>query len=505
MGMVVGSTALASDPSLTVQGSGDVPQMLADEAVENEIADLPAPEAIEPISIATPTQLAQVASVSDLSDVLPSDWAYTALQNLVETYGCIEGYPNRTFRGNQALTRYEFAAGLNACLDVIAGLITGDGLDGSTLATIQRLQQEFQAELATLRGRVDALEAETAQLRAQQFSTTTKLRGQVDANLVVPFGDRQLAAGGPQIDNFTTFTSRARLNFDTSFTGRDRLRTRLQARDELGGNNRVLGAGGLLANGGTGDFSISVSQLSYRFPIGSRVTAILAAEGIAREDFVTSTIVPFHGSSVSDAGKPQLYPFDMGGGGGFAGGLSFRLTNSLVFDAGYSSSRGGAPLGGSNNPNAGGIFGANSQSYIAQLSFLPDSFFKGALVYSRGNSGPDQIFTSTYGALASLDFGRFILAGYFAHHDEAGTPRSTDSWQIGVAFPDLFLEGSQLGIYYASLPSYNARPYMVEGYYSIPVSRNLTLTPALIYGDLDRNATFDRNNFYGALRATFTF
>lgn len=100
-------------------------------------------------------------------------------------------------------------------------------------------------------------------------------------------------------------------------------------------------------------------------------------------------------------------------------------------------------------------------------------------------------------------FQQYFGNGFF--HDEAGTPRSTDSWQIGVAFPDLFLEGSQLGIYYASLPSYNARPYMVEGYYSIPVSRNLTLTPALIYGDLDRNATFDRNNFYGALRATFTF
>jgi hypothetical protein len=150
--------------------------------------EAPTVESVEAAAAAEPVQLAQVATVDELSDVFPSDWAYTALQNLVETYGCIEGYPNRTFRGNQALTRYEFAAGLNACLDVLATLITGGGLDQSTLATIQRLQQEFQAELATLRGRVDALEAETAELRAQQFSTTTKLRGQVDANLVVPFG-----------------------------------------------------------------------------------------------------------------------------------------------------------------------------------------------------------------------------------------------------------------------------------------------------------------------------
>ena len=47
------------------------------------------------------------------------------------------------------------------------------------LATLQRLQEEFSAELATLRGRVDALEARTAELEANQFSTTSKLEGEV--------------------------------------------------------------------------------------------------------------------------------------------------------------------------------------------------------------------------------------------------------------------------------------------------------------------------------------
>ncbi|WP_008318507.1 iron uptake porin [Leptolyngbya sp. PCC 6406] len=465
-------------------------------------AEAPTVESLD-ISASEPVQLAQVASVSDLSDVLPSDWAYTALQNLVETYGCIEGYPNRTFRGNQALTRYEFAAGLNACLDVIAGLITGDGLDGSTLATIQRLQQEFQAELATLRGRVDALEAETAQLRAQQFSTTTKLRGQVDSNLVVPFGN---TAAGP--DSFTTFNSRARLNFDTSFTGSDLLRTRLQAGD---GAAPLATAGGLANAGGDGTFNVALDDFYYRFPIGSRVTATLAANSVQTDDFVTSTIVPWDGPAVADPSGPLLYDFGMGGGG-FAAGLSFQITNSLVFDAGYSAGRTATPLGGSNNPNAGGIFGSPSQSYIAQLSFLPEGFFSGALVYANGTTAPTApgvlpvvagASTDTYGALASLDFGRFILAGSFAHHTSG--PASTDSWQIGAAFPDLFLEGSQLGVYYASLPSYTSRPYMVEGYYSIPVNQFLTLTPALIYGNLDRNSATDVNNFYGAIRATFSF
>ncbi|PSR15629.1 S-layer protein, partial [filamentous cyanobacterium CCP3] len=115
-------------------------------------------------------QLAQITSVSELTDVLPSDWAFQALQSLVENYGCIQGYPDRTFRGQRSLTRFEFAAGLNSCLDVIATLIAQSGINPDDLATIRRLQEEFQAELATLRGRVDALEAETATLRAQQFS-----------------------------------------------------------------------------------------------------------------------------------------------------------------------------------------------------------------------------------------------------------------------------------------------------------------------------------------------
>ncbi|MBD0308204.1 MAG: iron uptake porin, partial [Microcoleus sp. T1-bin1] len=137
---------------------------------------------------------AQVTSVSQLSDVRPTDWAFGALQSLVERYGCIAGYPDGTFRGNRAMTRYEFAAGLNACLDQITKQIsgsTGNLVSRQDLASLQKLQEEFAAELATLRGRVDALEARTAELEANQFSTTTKLNGFAWFNLTGAFaGDR---------------------------------------------------------------------------------------------------------------------------------------------------------------------------------------------------------------------------------------------------------------------------------------------------------------------------
>ena len=82
-------------------------------------------------AIATPAdeqslQLApmdQVNSVSQLFDVKPTDWAFQALQSLVERYGCIAAYPDKTYQGNSTLTRYEFAAGLNACIAHINELI----------------------------------------------------------------------------------------------------------------------------------------------------------------------------------------------------------------------------------------------------------------------------------------------------------------------------------------------------------------------------------------------
>ena len=98
----------------------------------------------------------QVTSVTQFSDVYPTDWAYQALANLVETYGCVAGYPNGTFRGNRAMTRYEAAALLNACLDRVTE-VTDE---------LRRLLKEFETELAILKGRVDGLEARVGELEA---------------------------------------------------------------------------------------------------------------------------------------------------------------------------------------------------------------------------------------------------------------------------------------------------------------------------------------------------
>ena len=113
------------------------------------------------------SSLEQVTSITQFSDVYPTDWAYQALSNLIERYGCVAGYPNGTYRGNRAMTRFEAAALLNACLDRVTE-VTDE---------LKRLMKEFEKELAILKGRVDGLEARVGELEATQFSTTTKLKG----------------------------------------------------------------------------------------------------------------------------------------------------------------------------------------------------------------------------------------------------------------------------------------------------------------------------------------
>ncbi|MGB7413027.1 MAG: iron uptake porin, partial [Thermosynechococcaceae cyanobacterium] len=147
--------------------------------------------------------IGQVTSVSQLSDVQPTDWAFQALQSLVERYGCIAGYPNGTFRGNRAVTRYELAAALNACLDQIRDRFASK----EDLDIAKALQDEFKAELTALTGRVDGLEAQTATFEAQQFSTTTKLQGEAILSGIAGGGG---APGGENSNVFAPY--RVRLN-----------------------------------------------------------------------------------------------------------------------------------------------------------------------------------------------------------------------------------------------------------------------------------------------------
>jgi Carbohydrate-selective porin, OprB family/S-layer homology domain len=457
--------------------------------------------------------LSQVTSVSQLSDVQPTDWAFQALQNLVERYGCIAGYPDGTYRGRQATTRYEFAAGLNACLDRVNELIAAGLADAVTredLATLQRLQEEFAAELATLRGRVDALEARTAELEANQFSTTTVLRGETIFSLSGVFDEDE------QFDDQIVFADRVRLNFDTSFTGEDRLRARLQARNvpTFAGDSVGFSYGGDEGN----DFTLD--DLYYSFPLGERVNVIVFANSGDVDDFVTSTISPLDSSasgSISDFGFPRQYA-QASAGSGAGAGASIQLTDNFTLDFGYI---GDEP----NDPSASnGLFNGD-YGIIGQLTFLSD-FLDAAVTYinSYDDSGFDvgvydvdgPAVGNTYGGQVNFKFGPFQIGGGGAYTDVAGLGDRPDydlwSYQATLAINDLGGEGNQLGIL-AGIPPYTRdlpnqsrdTSFLAEVFYRFSLNDNISITPSVIWLNDPFNDNANSDTIIGTLRTTFRF
>jgi len=373
----------------------------------------------------------QVTSVSQLSDVRPTDWAFQALQSLVERYGCIAGYPDGTFRGNRAMTRYEFAAGLNACLDKVSELIrggTGNLATRDDLAALQRLQEEFAAELATLRGRVDALEARTAELEANQFSTTTKLTGEAIFALSDDFGGdvRVFGRDGTNLgsdNNEAVFQQRVRLNLNTSFTGRDLLLTRLQV-----GNGQRLNLG--FTNEGTQTWNfvgrtdnvVALDTLLYKFPVGQRLNVTLAANAVVWDDIIP-TVNPyfedFDGGNGSLSTFGQRNPiYRLGGGSGIGFDYAFGGRGLLGGVFGPTSVSFGYLASNAANPSKGAGLTNGDYAAMAQLTFTPGRNLQVAFNYNHGyfgrgnfgfdnglSNGPDDVggFTGT-GQANSLGF-----------------------------------------------------------------------------------------------------
>ena len=467
---------------------------------------IPQPASSSPTSY----KLAQVTSVSQLSDVQPNDWAFQALQSLVERYGCIAGYPNQTYRGNRAMTRYEFAAGLNACLDRINELIataTGDLVNKGDLATLQKLQEQFAAELAALRGRVDAVEARTAKLEANQFSTTTKLSGEA---IIAGVG----ATGGApnQSDPNIILVNRVRLNLTTSFTGKDSLITGLQAYNFLGGADgqgslqQSLGLAspllsassartsfepqfpGLNVNtlSGVGANSIQVYKLLYVFPVANKLTLFAGTAAETSDAF--PVITPFYGEgqeSISRFGNlnPVLRVSGGTSGTGLASAAGFIFNISPNFDlrALYGSVNANLPEksaneavpGVSTTPLGAGLF-SGSSIIATQLTFKPSSALDIGLNYAHSyheiNILATGLVSSDIGALSGVAAGtpltlnsvggtvtwrlspKIALSGYGAAIFVDAASNNVDasttftSWMAGVHFRDLFKSGNTAGI-----------------------------------------------------------
>lgn len=105
---------------------------------------------------------------NEIIDIHPGHWSYTAIQALIEKYEILEAFPDKTFRGEKGLTRYEFAAALYKVMtrmeELLAATPSGGAgapinIDKADLETIASLQREFRAELARFRGQLNRIES----------------------------------------------------------------------------------------------------------------------------------------------------------------------------------------------------------------------------------------------------------------------------------------------------------------------------------------------------------
>ncbi|PSB05160.1 iron uptake porin [Merismopedia glauca] len=488
----------------------------------------------------------QVTNVSQFSDVQSTDWAYEALSRVVEKYGCLQGYPDGTYRGKRALSRYEFAAGLNACLRQIEALIEAKGQNyvlKEDFEALQRLVEEFRTELATLGSRVDNLEARTDFLESHQFSTTTKLNGEVIFAIADVFGDTKASVDAnndgvnDDLDVNTIFSNRVRLNLDTSFTGKDRLRTRLQARNTTSFSGSALTGTNMTRLGFDGDEGndVFLSRLQYQAPLGDKVKIILEANGFEWNDTLDSFAGAFESSGTGSISRfGRFNPIYRQSRDGAGAAIRFDLSKSFGLSFAYA-----APGGEANNPNSGLFNG--SYAALAQVAFKPSDSISLGLTYVRSLNqiGEVDLTGGTGSALARRPFGNGVettsnqfgvealfrpsksiqLSGWVGFTDaqaEDGTGRNADIWNYAVAlgFPDLGKKGNLLGFVFGMPPKATSieggradqnTSLHIEGFYRYRLTDNIEITPGLF---VLLNPEHNDNNdtqYVGVIRTTFKF
>ncbi|MFM8525508.1 MAG: iron uptake porin [Cyanobacteriota bacterium] len=494
----------------------------------------------------------QVTSISQFSDVKPTDWAYQALSNLIEKYGCVAGYPNGTYGGGKAMTRYEAAALLNACLDRVTE-VTDE---------LKKLMKEFEKELAVLKGRVDGLEARVGVLEANQFSTTTKLKG--IATFVLggnSFGGNSSVFVDIAQTNYgaTTFNYDVRLNFDTSFTGKDLLRTTLRA-GNFGQSSFAPGNLNSLEVGFEEDCGIigtqpkvgidcgdvvAINRLFYQFPIGSGFTATVGAR-VRQDDMLAMWPSVYPGDSVLDiftyAGAPAAYSLNLGAGAG----LTYTNANGFNASVNYVSANGGkgSPSAYGTPLTTGGIMTqASAETFTAQAGYAAKNW-GAAVAYTFGqnvgfsgtpSAGQGLFVTNNVTATNSIGLSAYWQPqtsgwvpsistgwGYTGYTITGATQtQAAQSWYVGLQWADAFIKGNTFGMAVGQ-PTFlttttisgtypNDAGYAWEWWYKFQVTDHISVTPAIFYlsNFLGQSALPSPdgplNNFGALVKTTFKF
>ncbi|PAX60679.1 porin [Brunnivagina elsteri CCALA 953] len=497
--------------------------LIAADAVDNLNTDVDANSdrnsdpSSNPSSDPSSDGLIVLPSVTELSDVQPSDWAYQALKSLVERYGILSASPK--FRGNQAMTRYEFAAALAATLDKVEGLLgnaIGDEYVRQDAITVRRLQNEYASVLKEVRERIDTTEYKAAEVEANQFSVTTKLQGQQ----IVGF------TGGSSASN--TVVSRTRLNLLTSFDKKDLLLTQLESGNNGGDaisqeqreNVNLLGSNGVFANAGGLDYTdvesnLKLRRLYYQFrPTDSFAIAVGAKmsprDFIDKNSYGNNESLDF--SSGAFLNNPLIVQNQIDRTGGAGAAINWNPQNSkLILRGLYIAANANQP---GTNPNRG-LFGDSHQASL-EAEYNPSNKLKLRLQYTNAVVNNTDINALGINAEYSLNrnagvFGRLGIGNYAGFNTSLNRDFSTYpvSWSVGVGLRNVVVPGTLAGIAIAQ-PFItgdvgNATQTNFEAFYNFQLSDNISVTPIF---SVVTNPDNDKNNgiiWQSALRTVFSF
>ncbi len=463
----------------------------------------------------------QATSITQFTDVKPGDWAYQALGNLIEKYGCIAGLTDSTFAGGKTLTRFEAAALLNSCLERVT----------ENTDELQRLATDFAKELTVIRGQVAKLEKKVGTLEAMQFSTTTKLKG--EATFVLGGVDGARLANSSNVGN-TAFNYDLRLSFDTSFTGKDLLKTRIRSGNfssqPFGSSSSLF----KLDKAETYANTVTLDRLYYSFPGLTKGATLTVGAQVRNTEMAwlptayRSDILDFF----SVAGAPGVYNKATGAGfgaqwnqptkkgkGGFVAGINYVAQN------GNDSTKGQFDEDGSLNtlaqvgyraPQYGVAFGYRYGTEGTRVrNFNAIGGGSGALAANQTSNGyafnaywqpkKSGIIPSVSGAYGwnevSLSNGRTTLSG----------ATDTQTWFAGLQWSDVIAKGNAAGVAIGqpgnaiSLAD-DKKAVLAEVFYRHKLSDNVTVTPSLFYVSNNQGLKNNVTDYYGGVvQTTFRF
>jgi Carbohydrate-selective porin, OprB family len=551
-----------------------------------------APMQASPVNTAPTTtepSAEQIEQAREASEVRPGDWAYQTLQALGSKYSC-----GNTPTTNKVLSREEFATSLNGCVQSIEQLVARrkvrkpikkrrytpsvspapeaapevapevvspppqpmappepqveqeEAITQQDLDRLKGLVQSFSAELQGVDARVQAVDDKVTALKAQSFSTTTKLAGEVIIG-VSGYGGRGTAVGTNGTSG-TILSDRVRLNFDTSFTGKDKLRTRLQSRSTTPFNSGVTGTNMTrLGYDGDSGNNTAVSLLQYSFPLSSQTKIIAETVGSEfNENMYTFNPILASAGNGSISRFGRFNPIYRLSNDGASLTINHKFSDEFGVAVGYA-----VPVSNSASipGNNSGLFnGANA--IIGQVTITPTPDLNFGLIYARsynpiggginggtGSGAADSPFGAVatsanhYSFLTSYKLSpNFVLsgwAGFTEANRENGTAgsASTSNYAISLAFPDFGQKGNNLAFILGIPPKLNSRSgsglatavsanpntsYHIEALYRMKLSDNLSITPGLLLiTNPEHNAgtgsSPNATEYVGTLRTTFTF